>query len=127
MLTGKQLRQYLAYMVHGRKSEAPRKPPAKARQSARRGPVRDPKYLAWIRTLPSIVSGRTPCDACHTGTDGGMSMKASDYSCVPMTRAEHEEYHRIGREAFARRYGLDFAGIAARLRAEWESGARRRA
>jgi len=24
-----------------------------------------------------------------------MSQKASDFSCVPMTRAEHQEYHRI--------------------------------
>lgn len=48
-----------------------------------------------------------------------MGMKASDDSCVPMTREEHQEYHRIGRAAFERRYRVNFAREAARLRAEW--------
>ncbi len=122
MLSGKALRRYLAYAVHGRTDPAPeRKPPAKAKRATpRRGPERSPAFLRWIRTQPSIVSGRGPCDACHTGSDGGMSQKANDFSCVPMTRAEHQEYHRIGKAEFERRYGVDFACESARLRSEWE-------
>ncbi len=111
MLTGKQLRQYLAYKIHDRITPPERKPPVKAK--------RDPKYLAWVRKMPSLISGRTPCDACHTGSDGGMSQKASDFSCVPMTREEHQEYHRIGKAAFERKYGVNFAVEVARLNAEW--------
>jgi hypothetical protein len=120
MLSGKQLRAYLAYAVHDRTSEPERKPPVKAKRSTpRRGPTRDEDYKAWIRQQPSLVSGKTPCDACHTGSDGGMSMKASDLSCVPLTRSEHQEYHRIGKAAFERQYGVCFAREVARLNAEW--------
>ena len=96
-----------------------RKPPAKER----RGPVRNAAYLRWIRTLPSLVSGRGPCDACHTGTDGGMSQKASDLSCVPLTREEHQEYHQHGKRAFERRYRVSFAREVKRLNAEWRERA----
>ena len=131
MLTGKQLEVYLAYAVHGRKppqseTRPARKPIAKARTTARRGPPRCPALLAWIRQQPSIISGLYGCDACHTGTDGGMGMKASDLSCVPMTRTEHLEYHRIGREAFARKYRVNFAREAKRHYAEWRAHASRK-
>jgi hypothetical protein len=48
-----------------------------------------------------------------------MGMKASDFSCVPLTWEEHREYHRIGREAFAARYDLAFRAVVERLNAEW--------
>ena len=70
-------------------------------------------------TLPSLMSGLSPCDACHTGTDGGMSQKASDLSCVPLTREAHQEYHRIGKREFDRRYHVNFAREVKRLNAEW--------
>ena len=120
MLTGKQLQAYLAYQIHGRKEKTPRKPPAKARQSTRRGPARSEPYKRWIRTQPSIVSGLYGCDAAHTGCDGGMSMKASDLSVLPLTRVEHEEYHKIGRDAFARKYRLDLPQLVAQFNAEWD-------
>ena len=63
--------------------------------------------MAWIRTLPCIacgVEGRS--EAAHTGTDGGMSMKASDYSCVPLCSDCHTQapgaYHRVGKRVFER-------------------------
>lgn len=127
MLTGKQLRSYLAYAVHERKPEPERKPPAKAKRATpRRGPERNPAYLAWIRTLPCCacgVEGRS--EAAHVGADGGVSMKASDLSCIPLCADCHtqraDSYHRIagGRRGFERRYRLKLAALVRRLNAEW--------
>jgi hypothetical protein len=68
------------------------------------------------------VEGRS--EAAHTGTDGGMSMKASDYSCVPLCPDCHTRapgaYHRIGKQAFEREQGLSFAALAAQLQREWQ-------
>lgn len=107
--------RYLKFAVLGI-AEHPRRAP---RRRAARGPVRSPKYRAWIRTQPSIVSGLFGCEACHTGSDGGMGSKASDPTCVPLTPAEHREYHRIGKVAFAIRYGLDFKEVVSRLNAAY--------
>ena len=131
-LFGKQLEAYLALKIHGRKPpqletklQRNAKPNAKRPGPPRRtNALRDPEYLAWIRTLPSVISGRTPCDACHTGEDGGMATKASDASCVPMTRDEHQEYHRIGKRAFERLHGVRFAAIARALRRAWKARGR---
>ena len=71
--------QWLAYEIHGR---VLRKPPGKER----RGPARCKDYRAWIRTLPCRACRIEGCsEAAHVGTDGGMSMKATDYSCVPLS------------------------------------------
>lgn len=141
-LTGKALRSYLAYAVHGRKAPAPartaepaaiRKQPAKAKRATpRRGPARDAKYRRWIRSLPCVACGtERQVEAAHTdvlteqNARGGMSMKHSDYSCVPLCHDCHQgradSYHRIdgGRAAFERRYALDCAALVARLNAGW--------
>ena len=124
MLTGKRLEAYLAHAVLGRKLPqferiGPRCGPP------RKGPARDADYRAWIRTLPCCacgIEGRS--EAAHTGNDGGMSMKASDYSCVPLCPECHtrgpKAYHRIGRPAFERAYGMGFAEVMAELQQEWD-------
>jgi hypothetical protein len=126
MLTGKRLRQYLAYTVLKRKAEPERKPMQKAKRATpRRGPERNEPYKAWIRTLACCgcgVEGRS--EAAHVGTDGGMSMKASDRSCIPLCADCHtqraDSYHRIagGRSGFEVRYGLRLAALVRRLNAE---------
>jgi phage terminase large subunit GpA-like protein len=117
-----QLERYLAREVLGR--EIPRKPPA----SERRGPARDADYRRWVRTLPCLAChSRQSIEAAHTGQDGGMSMKASDYSCIPLCSNCHtqgpQSYHRIGRAAFERARRVSCAGECARLVAEWRAGA----
>jgi hypothetical protein len=112
------LRQWLAYEIHGR---VLRKPPGKER----RGPARCEDYKAWVRTLPCVACGIEGCsEAAHVGTDGGMSMKATDYSCVPLCSNCHTQapgaYHRIGKRAFERAHGLCFAVEVRRLNAAWE-------
>ena len=103
------------------KVEHPRPVP---RRLIPRGPARDWRYRAWVRTLPSAVSGRWPCEAAHTGSDGGMGMKSSDYSCVPLTFEEHREYHRIGRRAFERKHQISMASLVRDLNRVWFEFAR---
>jgi hypothetical protein len=121
MLTGKHLRSYLAYAVHGRK---PMGQANIAQPKIRKGPPRDEAFKAWIRTLDCCACGRSaPSEAAHTGSDGGMSMKASDYSCVPLCADCHTlgagAYHRVGKRAFERRHRLKCADVCRRLRAAW--------
>jgi hypothetical protein len=123
MFTGKQLEVYLAYVVLGRKLPqqeriGPRSGPP------RKGPVRDEEYKNWVRGLACCacgVEGRS--EAAHTGIDAGMSMKASDYSCVPLCADCHRRaagaYHRIGKRAFERSRRLNFEVVAAQLQREW--------
>ena len=108
------LTSYLMYAVHGKK--APRRAP---RRRTGRGPVRDRKYLSWIRTLPSAVSGQLGCEAAHTGSDGGMGMKSSDHSCIPLTHEEHREYHQIGKVAFEQKNGIVCANVVQSLTRCW--------
>jgi hypothetical protein len=78
-------------------------------------PVRDPRYLAWIRTLPCSVGGcRRRSEANHTGAKG-LSQRASDWRAIPTCSVHHREYHRIGRHKFEQRYGVDIEALIARL------------
>ena len=104
------LGRWLMKEIHG--VETPRKSP---RRRSGRGPVRDWKYKAWIRTLPCAHCGTTRAiEAAHTGSDGGMSQKASDRSCVPLCFDCHQahpvSYHR-DREAM----GIDWEMLVERL------------
>lgn len=110
------LERWLHQAIHG--TPAPRAP----RRRPRRGPTRNWKYRAWIRTLPSVVSGRPGCEACHT-VNNGMSSKGSCYTCVPLTPEEHREYD-AGREAFEQKYGISMAATVRDLNHAWFAYAR---
>ena len=82
-------------------------------------PTRDLKYLAWIRTLPCLVCGRTGgIEAAHTGPHG-IGQKSPDTSAVPLCAIHHrtgrDSYHKLGPRAFERHHGLDLRAIVARL------------
>jgi len=119
-MSNRQLRRWLMKEVHG--VDIPRKPPQKASALGKKTP-RNWKYKAWIRTLPCVVCGHTPSEAAHTGSDGGTSLKASDYSCVPLCCDCHTQgplsYHRLGREAFELQHGLDLKALVKRLNSLW--------
>jgi hypothetical protein len=104
------------YLVHGVNTPYQRR---SGRRRVRRGPARSPKYRRWIRSLPSVVSGAFGCEAAHTGDDGGMGQKPSDFSCIALTAAEHIEYHSIGRPDFERRHGINCRVLVRRLNSAW--------
>lgn len=108
---GRSFERWLYREVHG--VDAPRA----SRRRQRRGPARDFRYEGWIKSLPSVVSGRLGCDPCHT-VNNGMSSKGSSYSCVPLTRAEHDEYD-AGRAAFEAKYGVCMRDVVRSLNHSW--------
>ena len=107
--------------IHG--VDIPRKPPQRASVLGISKVARNWKYKAWVRTLPCAVCGATPSEAAHTGNDGGMKLKASDYSCVPLCCDCHTQgplsYHRLGRVDFELRHGLDLKALVKRLNRLW--------
>jgi len=112
------LKNYLRFAVLG-ETEHARKPRRRPRIH-RRGPVRDWRYRAWIRTLPCAACGSThQVEAAHTGTDGGMRQKASDRSCVPACHDCHQAasgaLHRNG----SLWLGIDLAGLVSTLNATY--------
>lgn len=122
MRSHRDLERWLAREILGR--EIPRKPPGRARRET---PARDWRYRQWIRTLACASCGaETGVEAAHTGHDGGMGQKASDFSCVPLCAVCHRAgpfaYHRIGRRDFERRHGIDLGQLARRLYRIWKQG-----
>jgi hypothetical protein len=113
------LEQYLSFVVLDKRTKPARRPV----RVTRRGPARNPRYLAYIRTLPCCVCGAFRVEASHTGSDGGMRQKASDFSAVPLCHRCHRTgkraYHVIGKRAFEALHAISFDAIAARLMAEW--------
>lgn len=112
-----QLRKWLMKEIHG--IELPRRKPI--RKAIQKGPSRDWKYRAWIRSLPCAACGIEPAgEAAHTGSDGGMSQKSSDFSCIPLCPDCHtqapDSYHR-DRAAFDER--VDVADWVRRLNRLW--------
>lgn len=102
------------------------------RSQPRRGPVRSPDYLAWIRTLECVVcskvnSGSTVIEAAHTNALGpkGMSQKTSDFSAIPLCSGHHwqspDSYHRLGEKHFARAHRLDLRELVRDLNHRFRS------
>ena len=67
-------------------------------RAADKRPGMDPNYVALIRQLPSCISGQRPCDPHHLRIKGerGVGLRATDRWCLPLTREEHMEVHRVG-------------------------------
>ena len=117
--------RWLYCQVHGRKPR--RRSP---RRSSARGPARSWKYKAWIRSLECVACGSSyGVEAAHTGSDGGMRQKASDYSCIPLcgdchTAAAHS-WHRDRGECEERILGrlrLTVGDLVRDLNREWKIG-----
>jgi len=73
---------------------------------------RSEKYKAFIRQKKCLVCGVTPCDPHHVrlggNYSGGLGIKNSDYSCVPLCRNHHTECHAKGRTTMEAVNSIDF-------------------
>ena len=76
--------------------------------------IEDPAHLAFIRTLPSVISGETGCQACHLRAGNpsyrkkrtGARQKPDDSWTLPMTILEHRQQHHENEIEFYRRHGI---------------------
>lgn len=88
----------------------------------------DPEYLAFIRTQPCIICGRTHCVAAHHQPEKGqgtMGGKCSDYRTIPLcegidghhrgngTKAQPGSFHAMS-WSFWDRYGVDVEAVILR-------------
>ncbi|RWD00138.1 MAG: DUF968 domain-containing protein [Mesorhizobium sp.] len=83
----------------------------------------DGAHLKWLRTLPCVITGTRPVEACHIRyTDAaygkrptGGGEKPDDRWCVPMSSAKHREQHDGSEVAFWERHGIDPLRVALAL------------
>jgi hypothetical protein len=119
-MSDRHLRRWLMKEIHG--VDVPRKPAKRASILGTPKTARSWRYLAWIRTLPCAVCSVTPSEAAHTG-NAGMSIKASDYSAVPLCSDHHtaaaDSYHALGRRAFELFHNIELAKLVKRLNSLW--------
>jgi len=54
---------------------------------------RDNKFKTWIRSLLCLECHVEPCGTAHHTETGGMGVKGSDYSCVPLCPKCHDRWH----------------------------------
>lgn len=75
----------------------------------------DEAHLAFIRKLPSVLSGKGPCEACHIRYGDpvrrkkhtGMGQKPDDAYVLPLLPSEHRAQHNMNEQEFWRAHGVD--------------------
>lgn len=67
----------------------------------------DKAHLKWVKTLPCLICGVSPCDPAHIskGSGSGMGRKADDNRVVPLCREHHIKQGNIGEVSFWYEYG----------------------
>jgi len=89
----------------------------------RQARIEDEAHLAFIRKLPSLISGQQPCEACHVRYGDPKHRKRKtptrrrpdDAWTIPMTSAEHNLQHSMNERAFWERAGIDPLEVAHQL------------
>ena len=67
------------------------KPPNRKRPGPpRKGRLRDPKYLDWIRTQPCACCGYPGVEAAHVG-NRGLGQKSSDHETIALCVYHHRD------------------------------------
>jgi len=85
--------------------------------------IEDPAHLAFIRKLPSAVSGQWPVEAAHVRIGSavhrkkhtGLGQKPDDCWTLPLTSAEHKEQHSENELLWWRSHEIDPFELAIRL------------
>lgn len=80
-------------------------------------------HLAWLRTLPCLISGVRPVDAAHIRysdrrfgkRETGKSEKPHDIFAVPLHRSMHDIQHSMGEREFWLRHRIDPVIVAVGL------------
>jgi hypothetical protein len=75
--------------------------------------------VLWVQALPSVVSGKGPCQNAHTKGDGA-GRKAGYQWIVPLTESEHEQLHKRGKASFEAAHQIDLDHEASLTDARYE-------
>ena len=105
-----------------------KKEPMKVKE---RPQVRCASHLRWIRGFECSVAnefceGRIEAAHVRRNTDGGASVKPSDYWTIPLCSNHHRIQHNRGERAFEKDFGINMREIAQGLakksphRGKWE-------
>ena len=78
---------------------------------------KDSGYLAWLHSVPCIVTGTLPVEAAHLSTahakyghmGRGKGQKAHDRWALPLSPEEHRKQHHFGEELYWRKEWLSHA------------------
>lgn len=68
------------------------------------------KYIKYIKEKPCLACGQLPVDPHHLeaiGMGGANKDGFKDYSCVPLCRYHHSEYHSGGLHYFEAKYQVN--------------------
>ena len=96
---------------------------ARGKGLKKRPRVKADDHLAWIRTLPCLITGKYPVEACHVRYHDarfgkpavGMGEKPDDKWVVPMIPEAHREQHSMNERKFWYEQGIDPVLVAAAL------------
>lgn len=94
----------------------------------RRQRAKDKRHLKVIARLPSVISGQTPCDACHIRyvdkrfdkRPTGLGEKPDDRWVLPLTRNQHITQHRGNERDFWKSKNIDATAFAKGLYDVWD-------
>jgi hypothetical protein len=83
----------------------------------------DDGHLRFIRTLPCLITGTRPVEACHIRyadprygkRETGMSEKPSDKYVVPLSPEKHREQHSMNEREFWEKHRIDPLAVATAL------------
>lgn len=74
---------------------------------------RSKEYLEFVRALPCAVCGKIGPSDPHHVESGGVGMKGSDGSVIPLCRKHHRRLEDIGHARAEKEFGFSVAGAIA--------------
>ena len=76
-----------------------------------------PRHRRWVKSHGCCVPGCPAHDVdfahLRSAADAGLGQKPHDMFGVSLCRRHHDEQHRIGVDAFGRKYRIDLSDLAA--------------
>ncbi len=68
--------------------------------------------------MPCYVCQSSPSEPHHTGA-GGVGVKGSDFTAVPLCRRHHRLAHSMGRKTFQEEYGIHLNDAVVAMLIPW--------
>lgn len=90
--------------------------PVNSKRKAQRNRDHFGDKAVWIRTLPCLVCGTTPVEACHAKSRGA---GGTSEHLVPMCHKHHREQHMMGVTSFGVVHGVDLMAEAEHYHKAW--------